>query len=97
MNGPLKVMLVSWISLALVVIALALYRHLVAKKEDDSLHVRDDETVLVSQQNAVAHRLAWIDRWGKSLTVLAVLYGLLIAGIYFFNVWQAQSHKLWSE
>jgi hypothetical protein len=73
--------------LALIVLALAAYRRVVASQEDDSIHISEREVAMVSQQEAVAHRLEVIDRWGKVSTVVAVLYGLAIGGVMLYQAW----------
>jgi hypothetical protein len=74
----------SWALLAAAVVGLVVYRKMVSSREDDTLHL-DQSTA--SQQNTVAHKLEVIDRWGKILTAVAFLYGLVVAAVYFFNVW----------
>jgi hypothetical protein len=78
----------SWAVLASIVIVLAIYRKMLSSKEDDSLHLAEEKAGMVMHQAAVAHRLELVDRWGKSLTLLVVLFGLFIAGIYLYSVWQ---------
>ena len=78
---------VSWATLAMVVIALAVYRKVVSVHEDDSLHVSDREAELVVQQQILARKLDWIDRWGQILTVIALVYGLALAGSYLYMGW----------
>ncbi len=82
-----------WIVLATVVLALALYRLAVASHEDESLHVLESEAPLVAEQTKVYKKIETIDWWGQALTVIAVLYGLVLAGIYLYHVWQ-QSSKI---
>jgi hypothetical protein len=36
---------------------------------------------------ALAHRLESIDRWGKTLTVVVAVYGVALAAIYLYQVW----------
>jgi hypothetical protein len=76
---------VSWSLLALVVIALIVYRKKISSSEDDILHVSDASAS--TQQGAVARKLAAVDRWGKALTAIAFIYGLVVAALYFYNVW----------
>jgi hypothetical protein len=87
MNAPLIPFVVGWIVVACAVTGLAVYRKLVSTREDDRLHVRESETGCVSQQAAIAHRLDLLDRWGKSLTVVALVYGLLLAIVYSYRIW----------
>ncbi|MCP5109956.1 MAG: hypothetical protein GY953_03885 [bacterium] len=72
---------IIWGALALVVLLLFAYRIKVAAHEDDTLHVSHD-TNLVAEQTVLAGRLGVLDKWGKILTVLAVVYGLIILGYY---------------
>lgn len=81
--------LIVWGVMALSVLALIIYRRQVAQGEDDSLHVLNTEAV--PQQMAVAQKLETIDKWGKMLTVLTVLAGIAIAGVWFYNMWVSTS------
>lgn len=76
--------LIVWGVLALVVIALIVYRKYVADQEDDSIHLEGTAT---NDQVALGHRLAIIDRWGKIITGLVVLYGLGLCAIYVYQLW----------
>jgi hypothetical protein len=72
-------MAVIWLALASVVCGLAAYRKLIARNEDDMLHVRDSEVGKLEQQSVMANRLDLVDRWGKGLTVLAFVFGVALA------------------
>jgi hypothetical protein len=78
---------VIWGIMALVVIGLAVYRNLVSSHEDDSLHVRDDEAQLVASQGMLAQKIGVIDRWGKTLTVLVFISGVILGGVYVYASW----------
>jgi len=73
-----------WGVLALVVVCLIFYRRAVTSREDDSIHL---EGGIASDQITLAHRLELIDRWGKTLTIAAVVFGLALAGVYLYQVW----------
>ena len=75
---------VFWGVLALVVVSLIIYRKSVSSREDDSIHL---EGSAPADQVALDHRLAVIDRWGKTLTVIAVVYGVALGAIYLYQVW----------
>jgi hypothetical protein len=80
--------IVLWALLALTVLALFVWRKTVASKEDDSLHVLDGASVEKSfEQNAVAQKLDLIDKWGKIVTVVTVVYGLIIGALYVYQSW----------
>ena len=82
---------VLWAALALVVVGLVVYRRMVAQQEDDALHVL--EPVAVAQrQVSLAQRLEHIDKWGKSLTAIAAVYGLILALLYVYKAWVEGSH-----
>jgi hypothetical protein len=77
-----------WSFFAAIVLALAAYRKTLAGREDDSIHVSDGASRLIPQQIAHAQRIQVVEKWGKTLTVVVVLAGLVLAGIYFNGVWQ---------
>jgi hypothetical protein len=84
MNANLLPFAVFWGVLAIAVVFLIFYRKAVASHEDDSLHLEGGASM---QQMSMAHRLALIDRWGKTLTVLVMVYGIALAAIYLYQVW----------
>jgi len=84
MNINLLPYAVFWGVLAIVVLFLIVYRKQVSSQEDDSLHLEGSGP---TEQVALAHRLALIDRWGKTLTVVAVVYGVALAAIYLYQIW----------
>ena len=73
--------------MAAVIIVLIIYRKNIADAEDDSLHVQEAETGALAHQAVIAKKLEVVDRWGKLVTVLAILYGLFLAGLYVYNLW----------
>jgi hypothetical protein len=95
MNINLLPFTVLWVILSMVVIGLIAYRKWIARDEDDSLHVLDAEAGMVHQQEVVARRLESIDRWGKSLTAITLVYGLLVGGAYLYQNWMAVSGEAW--
>jgi len=89
MNNHLFPFVIAWALLALVVLVLVFWRKAIAAHEDDSLHV--SQAGAVQQQVSIAQKLEQIDKWGKILTVIAVVTGLIIAGVYFYQMWVASS------
>ena len=85
--------LATWIPLAVVVGALAIYRNMMASHEDETIHVLDGDTPQIAAQMKLSHKLEVIERWGKILTVIVIIYGLGIASMYLYYVWQ-QGGKL---
>jgi len=80
---------VLWSILGLTVLGLAGYRKvLMLRKEDELIHLGAGEEKRIPEQVALTQKLDAIDRWGKTLTVLTVASGLLIAAIYLYGAWQ---------
>lgn len=79
---------ISWVVLAVIVLSLAIYRSILARKDDETVHISDLETAMIAQQAAAAGRLERVDRIGKMLTIVALLYGVVLAGIWIHGVWQ---------
>jgi hypothetical protein len=81
-------LLVVWISLALAVLALFIWRQTVSRGEDDSLHVMHGA---LTQQTTVANKLDVIDKWGKILTLITVVLGLLLAALFVYGQFVGRS------
>ena len=79
MNFNLLPFVVIWSVLAIAVLFLLVWRKVVSSKEDDNIHVLHGE---VASQVTVATKLDMIDKWGKILTVVAVVLGLLLAAVF---------------
>ena len=86
MNANLVPYCVLGIALVLAVITLALFRKVVASHEDDTLHVIRGASSIAKQLD-LAHKLDAIDKWGKLLTSVTVVYVLLITGILVYQHW----------
>ena len=80
-----------WSFFALIVLVLAAYRKMLAGREDDSLHVAAGTAGLIPQQVANAQRIDVVEKWGKLLTAVVVVAGLILAAIYFYGVFQTGS------
>ena len=83
----------SWtpfISVALVlataVLAMIVWRKVVANREDDSIHVLED-AAMVPQQEMLAHKLEVIDKWGKLLTAVTAGYMVVLGVVYLYLEW----------
>jgi hypothetical protein len=75
---------------ALAVIVLLVMRKMVASKEDDNLHVLDGVPTTATQQVTLAHKLDVIDKWGKILTVIALVFGLAIGALYVYSTFNTR-------
>jgi hypothetical protein len=82
---------IAWGVLAIVVIILAFMRRSVASHEDDTVHLTGDVDRALSEQAVTAKKLETIDKWGKSLTVILVVTGLVLGGLYGWDVFNATS------
>jgi hypothetical protein len=76
---------VLWVLVAIVVLALVAYRKLVSLQEEETLHLAN--AAEANHQAVIARKLDWIDKWGKLLTVIVVVYGVLLAAAYTYHVW----------
>jgi hypothetical protein len=79
---------VIWIVLAIATVALALYRKLIAMHEEDYIHLGAGEERHIPKQVAMARRLNVIDHWGKTLTVITMVFGLMLAAFFLYQQWQ---------
>jgi len=79
---------VVWSVLTLVVISLAVARKVAARKDDEYIHLADSEAMAIGQQVAVAGKLETIDRWGKRLTIVDFVFGLVLVAIMCYTAWQ---------
>src|SRR4051812_29310127 len=86
MNLDLRPLLALEVVLVMIVVAMIVWRKIVARDEDDQLHVLHAEAA-VPQQFSVAKKLDQIDRWGKIMTVVAAAFGIAIAGLWIYQIW----------
>lgn len=73
---------IAWTGLLIVVIILAIVRAKMAASEDDALKLSDGELGAIMTQQHVAEKLSTVEALGKWLTVLLVVSGLTLAGLY---------------
>jgi putative heme iron utilization protein len=85
---------VIWVTMALVTAGLALYRKFVSREEVDVIHLRENESTVISSQETFAHQLNAIDRWGKILTIVLIAYGVALACGYLYLQWQESSKQV---
>ncbi len=79
--------LIIWGVLALGVLALAMYRKQIANAENDSLQLSGDGSG-IEVQKAISEKLKAIDKWGKVLTIVLVVLGVILAGAYGYAGWE---------
>jgi hypothetical protein len=79
----------AWILLAVVVLALGLYRKLLTDNQGDNyVHMSEGEARLIPHQISVNQKIERIDRWGEILTMATLLAGVALACLYLY-------HALW--
>jgi hypothetical protein len=76
-----------WIVLAAVVLAMIGYRKLVSSQEEETLHL--DNAVETAHQQQIAAKLQVIDKWGKLLTAITVVYGIILFAAYTYLTWMS--------
>lgn len=81
---------ISWAILGVATLALALYRKFVSMREDDYLHLSAGEERLIPQQVATFRKIGSIDRWGVTMTIVTVVFGLALAALYLYQIVQRQ-------
>jgi hypothetical protein len=86
---------IAWVVLLIVVIVLAIVRGKMAASEDDTLKLSDGEVSAISVQVTVAKKLSTVETVGKVLTVLLVVSGLILAGIYGWSLFN--SNEMFSK
>lgn len=89
MNVNLMPYFAVWVVLAVIVIVMIVWRKAISSHEDDSLHVLDGGAI--SSQANLNHKLDVIDKWGKILTAITVVFGLILGAIYMYQSWVAMS------
>jgi len=76
---------IFWAILGFATLALALYRKFVSMREDDYLHLSAGEERYIPQQVATFRKIGSIDRWGITMTIVTVVLGLALAGLYLYQ------------
>ena len=94
MNGNMNINLlpfvIVWVLLAIAVIVLIFRHRKIAGQADEHLDVLEAASV-AQQQMALGQQLAAVDKWGKTLTVITVVYGLILAAFYVYQSWEQMS------
>ena len=74
-----------WAVLTTVVVVLAIGRRRIAIRADERPNLLDAHAAAIPAQDEVARKLAIIDRWGKTLTVVSIFYLLSIAVAFIYS------------
>jgi len=78
MNASMIVLVAMMVVTALI----AVYRWIVAHKEDDFLHIEDPTGVIIAKQKDTARALSRIDHIGIALTVVTAFYAVVLVGVF---------------
>ena len=80
---------ILWAVLTLGLVGLALFRKFESHfHEDDLIHLAEGESKFIPNQVSTARLLDKIDSWGKTLTVVDVVFGVSLFAIALWNAWQ---------
>ena len=82
---------IAWAVLGVIVMVLALMRRKIADKEDDTLKLSDGEAADIGKQEQLAKKLAKIEVWGKTLTIILVVTGVALGLLYGWQMWEGSS------
>jgi len=85
MNIDFSPLVAVWALLALVVVLLGGYRKVVSVNDNETLHL--DDPTESTHQLVIAKKLDGIDKWGKLVTAIAAVYGLILAIAYTYQTW----------
>jgi hypothetical protein len=84
----MSIQLMGLILLVLASIALAAYRKFVTREEDDLVHLGEGAVQQAAKQEALARNLNQLDKIGKILITVTVLYGLGLGGMMIYQALQ---------
>jgi hypothetical protein len=75
--------------LALIVIALFIYRHWLENHDDPYIHLHNDshDSTIITSQSAAAKRLDTVDKLKNGLLIAVILYALAIVGMVAYMAW----------
>jgi hypothetical protein len=76
-----------WVVLTVVVLAMAAYRYLLVRHGDATLDLMESSKV-AAQQTKFFRRADGIERWGKMLTAVVLVYGLALIVALLYHAWQ---------
>ena len=82
---------IAWGVLGVIVLIIAMLRRKIADKEDDTLKLGDGETADIAKQEQIAKKLATIEMWGKTLTIILVVSGVILGLLYGWQMWEGSS------
>jgi hypothetical protein len=85
----LTLVLIFCVLLASVLILGAMRKVLGREEEQVMMHVGDSS--IVEKKSSLIHRVDVVEKWGKTLTAITALYGLILLLWYLYQGWQSSS------
>lgn len=76
-----------WVALGAVVAGIAIYRKMISREEDDAIHLNAVAEGAIQHQTVLAGKLNSIDRWGKTLTAVEVVFGVALGLFWLYKAW----------
>jgi hypothetical protein len=77
---------VAFAACLLTTVGLGVYRKWgLAMREDDYVHLDEAEGRLIPQQVAINHTIHSVDVWGKTLTVVTAVSGVVLAVLWAYR------------
>jgi hypothetical protein len=77
----------GWLVLVVVGIVLGIYRQVLGRHEDETVHLAANEAAMVNQQKNLAKKIESVAHWFKLLVLIASLYGVALLAVYLHRVW----------
>ncbi len=71
--------------LSVVILGLLAYRQHLTAREDDTVHLRDDEQGAAANQQVLALKVAKVDRLGQILTAIVVVGAIILIAVYVYT------------
>ncbi|MBI3665797.1 MAG: hypothetical protein HY236_06155 [Acidobacteria bacterium] len=86
--------LILWAILTTVVLGLALKRYMLYRKEEDlgGLHVVTEDPKIPEEEVKLTKKMARIDLWGQTLTVISAVLIFAIGVGWLYNRWLIESN-----
>lgn len=79
-------LVIVWVGLGIVTLGLALYRKVLAMREDPYVHIGSGEERMIPQQVAGFRKIGSVDKWGITMTIITAVLGIVLAVAYLYQV-----------
>lgn len=82
-----------WVVFVVGIVVLWLYRNYVQRQTDDMIHVSAGAADSTGEQIKIGKKLDAIERWAKILSVIAAVFGLLLACLFTYRAWVQSAYS----